>query len=527
MKVVPPVCPRNFDLTLRHRLVAIFGTALLSTSAVAAATDWTGAVNGNWDLVTANWTGGTGSLFTTGDPANFATASNPAINVTSPISALSMAINSSGFSFSGSPITLTGTTAGNLTVANGVTATISNVLNLPAAGGSISVGAGSVLNLNAIGSSVIRDFAGSGTTNILAGTYTSTNHADLNGNVVVSNTGTYSISGAGATIGVNAAGSLTVDSGGTVNAASGTGVGIALGFNVSGAGTMTLKNGGTVNMGTRTLVIGKDSLGAGGTALLDIQGGTLNSTEVIRFGETTLGVNGTRALNISGGTTTVKGLVFQSATGGNASHSVTMTGGSMYLGANGIQFAGGGTVAPNITLSGGTIGASTAWTGTLAMTLATVGGNITFKAADASNVAQNITLSGVLSGSGGLVKTGGGTLLLSGANTYTGDTTVQAGTLSITTGFLADNGDVYLTTGSVFDLNFTGSDTIRTLYIDGVAQAPGTYGGSGSGASNISSLFSSTGLGTLTVTSVPEPATWVLVGGGLAFVALRRRRKLV
>lgn len=40
-------------------------------------------------------------------------------------------------------------------------------------------------------------------------------------------------------------------------------------------------------------------------------------------------------------------------------------------------------------------------------------------------------VAGVISGSGGLVKTGSGTLLLSGGNTYTGPTTVRAGVLDI------------------------------------------------------------------------------------------------
>ncbi len=110
------------------------------------------------------------------------------------------------------------------------------------------------------------------------------------------------------------------------------------------------------------------------------------------------------------------------------------------------------------------------------------------------------TLTNTVSGPGGLTKHGAGTLVLSNAaNSYAGDTTLLAGggTLSITNPFLADGADVHLNAGSIFDLNFTGPDTIRSLFIDGVAQPVGLYG-----SSDPSGLF--TGSGMLNVTAVPS-----------------------
>ena len=60
-----------------------------------------------------------------------------------------------------------------------------------------------------------------------------------------------------------------------------------------------------------------------------------------------------------------------------------------------------------------------------------------------------------LSGSGGLTLTGGGLLILSGANTYQGPTTISGGTLQIAGGFdrLPTISAVTMASGTVLDLN--------------------------------------------------------------------------
>ncbi|MEX2170339.1 MAG: autotransporter-associated beta strand repeat-containing protein [Pirellulales bacterium] len=113
--------------------------------------------------------------------------------------------------------------------------------------------------------------------------------------------------------------------------------------------------------------------------------------------------------------------------------------------------------------------------------------------------AGTFTMSGVVSGAGGLSKSGTGTLALTGANTYAGDTVVQAGKLIVASSFLADSSDVYLSTGSTLDLNFMGSpDVIGSLLFNDVSQAVGTWGSVLSDAEFTSSLLR--GTGTLQVT---------------------------
>lgn len=178
--------------------------------------------------------------------------------------------------------------------------------------------------------------------------------------------------------------------------------------------------------------------------------------------------------------------------------------------------------------------------GTLRLVLASNGN---FNVASGSS----LTITSVISGAFSISKTGGGTATFGAANTYSGGTTIDAGTLianadgalgtgnvSLTGGnvtltlqngavndYIADSATLSYINTDVINLNFTGTDTVAGLIVDGVAQAPGVYGAS---ATNPDGAFTGTG----TITVVPEPATLAMVGLGAGLLAgVRRfRRKL-
>jgi autotransporter-associated beta strand protein len=104
---------------------------------------------------------------------------------------------------------------------------------------------------------------------------------------------------------------------------------------------------------------------------------------------------------------------------------------------------------------------------------------------------------------GGLTKKGAGTLTLSVANTYSGATTINEGTLSLSQPNTNNDGsDFTIASGATLDLAFTGTDTVKRLFIGGKWRSAGVYGAVGS-TSPIIGISQITGIGTLTVTYGP------------------------
>jgi fibronectin-binding autotransporter adhesin len=217
------------------------------------------------------------------------------------------------------------------------------------------------------------------------------------------------------------------------------------------------------------------------SAILNNNATNVNCTVTVN---TDLIVSGNRPFTLGGsnsGNNTFAGIIttnVTSLTKANAGKWI-LTGANTYTGTTTIsdgilEFASRGTYAGNISVTD------------------TTPSPLTFSGA------YTQTVSGVISGTMSLIKEGTGTLILTGANTHT-NTMVNAGTLSLGNGTssssLYDLSTLSVASGAQVNLNFTGSDAVFYLNIDGSPAAAGTWGTTGSGATNIDDThFTGTGV---------------------------------
>jgi autotransporter-associated beta strand protein len=265
--------------------------------------------------------------------------------------------------------------------------------------------------------------------------------------------------------------------------------------NGSSSSTQTFANNFVLNGGTVFSEDGNTILGTSSNTIV-VNGAT---TLQRRWGHVTTkslqlnGVlSGSAALTIqgNGGATGEGGSVWINNASNTYSGTITVqantgTGGiAMVVGANNaVQFA-------NINLIGTHNGTDTALnygvqfaSGVTAPVLGSLTGSGNINLADLAGTPANValtagsnnsttTFSGILSGGGGLTKAGTGVMTLSGANTYTGATTVSAGKLSVT-GSLA-NSAVAVSGGTSSTLGGSGTLAGAVTVTNGSRLAPGS-----------------------------------------------------
>ncbi|MDA0293410.1 MAG: autotransporter-associated beta strand repeat-containing protein [Verrucomicrobia bacterium] len=372
-----------------------------------------------------------------------------------------------------------GTVSGSATSLQGDIAAIGGVVrfNQTAAGtyaGNIS-GVGSLIKVGAGALTLTGTNTYSGGTTVTSGTLQG-NSSNLQGAIVNNATVVFDQAVAGEYAGVmSGRGRLTKSGSGTLTLSAGnqyTG-----GTTVSGgflAGTVNSVQGNIVNNAHVQLT--EDDTGTylgamSGTGVLQkLGGGTLTLTGRNNYRGGTIVVAGTLAgstLSVQGSITNDGVVQFEQTTTGTYAGSMSGSGQLVKVGSGQLTLSGANTY------SGGTLVNS----GTLVGNAASLQGGIVNGTVVTFNQSGTGTYAGVMSGRGSLTKSGSGTLVLSGINTYTGDTTVSAGTLQGDTsslqGNIANNAQVIFnqaTTGTYAGLMFgsgrlqkTGAGTLSLL----------------------------------------------------------------
>jgi autotransporter-associated beta strand protein len=203
-----------------------------------------------------------------------------------------------------------------------------------------------------------------------------------------------------------------------------------------GTGALTV-NARIGAAGTRLTKDGSGLLILGGTntytAVTALSGGTLRANEGI-------GLSSTSQLTISNGVLET-GVDFTRTFGSSNGNNVLIVGGTSGFSAYGgaVNIVLGGTAAPSAITWGSTQFAPIV----LVLNESTANNTLNFQNAlnlngltrtvnvNSTNANAAATISGLVSGTGGLIKGGAGTLVLSNANTYTGATSVTAGKLVV------------------------------------------------------------------------------------------------
>lgn len=338
-------------------------------------------------------------------------------------------------------------------------------------------------------------------------------------------------------------------------------IGVASGAN----GAITVSSGSFEHTGTSQIQLGTASNGTGGILLT---GGTFNSNSpqfrigsqasgtgnITLSGSSILNANGTGTSTIyfgnNGGTgnlTLSDTAQFNAATyslvlgqfGNTANNKGTLTmGGSATLKADHIVLGGENAASAIIgiaNLNGGTVttgsirlGSSTVAASATANVINANGGTV--KVVNHTNNANffqgafvnlqsgglkvdtdgnTASITNVMSGSGGVEKLGEGTLILTTGSTYTGNTTVTAGTLVTNVAFLNDDSTLTIGQNALIDLPHGIEDIVHELKIGAAVHTSGTWGSSASTAQNIDDVhFSGTGVIRVGPPPVARNLTW-------------------
>jgi autotransporter-associated beta strand protein len=346
----------------------------------------------------------------------------------------------------------------------------------------------------------------------------------------------------GATLDASGSGALVFS-----NAFTATGVG-AKTLTLTGNNTADNRIGGAIVNNTTTGATATTAASTASTALVlaSVDGLTVGnaiSGTGITANTTITAINtATKTVTLSAAATVANAATITSAGLVNTT-SLTKAGTGKWI------LSGNNTYTGATTISAGTLQIGANGTSGTLSTSSAITNNGTLVFSRNNTITQGTDFASVIAGTGNVIKEGSGTLVLSGANTYTGNTTLSLGTL-----VLADdaqllfnigasgvnnqiNGNGTLTLNGDFKFNLTGAAAAGTWNIV-TGSLTETFGASfrvldfedaGNDTWTMSSGSTTYTFSEVTgnLSAVPEPSTWVLLTLSLFAVVTLRRRRLV
>jgi len=347
--------------------------------------------------------------------------------------------------------------------------------------------AGAGINMTGTGSANLSATIGTGTitvtdNNAFAGPSAGVAvHTSGGGNVTINSSAAVTVDGSGGGFGIAAlatTGNIDVDLSNGVSTSNGIGVLLVGGttntIDTGAAATISGTTGVQVNGGSTTLTAGADINGS--LFDLDIVSGTLvlQGTGISNLGN----VHDTGVFDINRGDTfAISGVISGSgAVEQNGIGITNLNGANSYTG---VTTVNAGTVGLN---NDNSLGATSAGTTAANATILAYGNGVTIAEAITLNgttsgvafdeTGGSATQSGVIAGTGPLNKTGAGTLVFTGTDTYTGPTNINAGTLRVD-GTLVNSATTVHSGGTLAGTGTTAAVTVES----GGTLAPGASPG--------------------------------------------------
>jgi hypothetical protein len=292
------------------------------------------------------------------------------------------------------------------------------------------------------------------------------------------------------TFGFNTSGALFTVSGSTLQSS---GLTFATFTNTSGVLTINFTSSGTaattalVNDVAQRIDYRNDMPSGDATLRFTLSDGTTNTTADVTVASDTIYVTNTAdtaTINIANGVSFSEAVAIAAA---DASGSQTLVISSALAGQT-VSTSLASSLGESLTLDLDSASGATLSGGTLS-----IGSGFSLTATNGSG--DTATIATTLSGAGGLIKAGTGTVTLSATNAHTGATTVSAGTLSVATDSNLGSGAVTLAAGSTLAL--TGASTIdNAIALGGTAtvdtSANATLSGNITGAGGLTKAGAST-----------------------------------